>query len=100
MTETEVVDRLLKISPELKTAYRYYQDLLTAYQEKDPDTFFQLLRAMPGEVPLELHHIKKPFQIRERDSAGITEEVFECTTGKSPYGFCCKVLNLLSNKVE
>lgn len=34
LTETEVVDRLLKISPELKTAYRYYQDLLTAYQEK------------------------------------------------------------------
>lgn len=61
LTETEVVDRLLKISPELKTAYRYYQDLLTAYQEKDPDTFFQLLRAMPGEVPLELHHIKKAF---------------------------------------
>lgn len=24
LTETEVVDRLLKISPELKTAYRYY----------------------------------------------------------------------------
>ncbi len=61
LTETEVVDRLLSISSELKIAYQYYQKLLTAYHEKQPATFFQQLREMPKEVPAELHHIKKAF---------------------------------------
>lgn len=61
LTETEVIDQLLSISSELKTAYQYYQKLLTAYHEKQPAAFFQLLREMPKEVPSELHHIKKAF---------------------------------------
>lgn len=61
LTESEVVDRLLSISFELKTAYQYYQKLLSAYHEKQPATFFQLLREMPKEVPSELHYIKKAF---------------------------------------
>ncbi|RCF64305.1 ISL3 family transposase, partial [Enterococcus faecium] len=101
LTETEVVDRLLKISPELKTAYRYYQDLLTAYQEKDPDTFFQLLRAMPGEVPLELHHIKKAFFKYEKGiRLALLKKYSNARLENLHTGFCCKVLNLLSNKVE
>lgn len=61
LTESEVVDRLLSISFELKTAYQYDQKLLSAYHEKQPATFFQLLREMPKEVPSELHYIKKAF---------------------------------------
>lgn len=38
LTETEVVDCLLAISPELKAAYGYYQELLSAYHDNDSGT--------------------------------------------------------------
>ncbi|NTR92092.1 transposase [Enterococcus faecium] len=47
LTESEVVDCLLSISFELKTDYQYYKKLLSAYHEKQPAIFFQLLREMP-----------------------------------------------------
>jgi len=61
LTEAEVVDRLLLISSELKTAYHYYQQLLAAYHDKDADQFFDLLKDAPNELPEELKHIKKAF---------------------------------------
>lgn len=61
LTETEVVDRLLAISPELKAAYSYYQELLSAYRDKDSEQFFQLLHSQPKELPKELQQVKKAF---------------------------------------
>lgn len=61
LTETEVVDRLLAISPELKAAYLYYQELLSAYHEKDSHQFFNLLRTMPAKLPEDLQSVKKAF---------------------------------------
>ncbi|MDT2540589.1 transposase, partial [Enterococcus raffinosus] len=61
LTESEVVDRLLSISDELRIAYFYYQEILQAFHDKEADTFFKLVRTMPNSVPKELHHIKKAF---------------------------------------
>ena len=61
LTETEVVDRLLAISPELKAAYSYYQELLSAYRDKDSEQFFQLLHSQLKELPKELQQVKKAF---------------------------------------
>lgn len=61
LTDAEVVDRLLLISSELKTAYHYYQQLFAAYHAKDADQFFNLLKDAPNELPGELKHIKKAF---------------------------------------
>lgn len=61
LTESEVVDRLLSTSAELRMAYSYYQEILHAFHEKEADTFFQLVKTMPDTVPEELHHIKKAF---------------------------------------
>ncbi|MGM0213027.1 hypothetical protein IGI42_000540 [Enterococcus sp. AZ109] len=61
LTETEVVDRLLAISSELKAAYLYYQEILSAYHDKDSDCFFHLLQTMPNTLPGELRHVKKAF---------------------------------------
>ena len=58
LTESEVVDRLLSTSDELRMAYSYYQEILHAFHEKEADTFFQLIKTMPDTVPEELHHIK------------------------------------------
>ncbi|MCB5951695.1 transposase, partial [Enterococcus sp. BWT-B8] len=57
----EVVDRLLKISSELKAAYLYYQELLASYHEKDGNHFFRLLRTMPTKLPEELRSVRKAF---------------------------------------
>lgn len=59
LTESEVVERLLSTSDELRIAYAYYQEILQAFHEKEADTFFQLVKTMPNSVPRELHHIKK-----------------------------------------
>ncbi|MDT2400562.1 transposase, partial [Enterococcus avium] len=61
LTESEVVERLLSTSDELRIAYAYYQEILPAFHDKEADTFFQLVKPMPNSVPRELHHIKKAF---------------------------------------
>lgn len=66
LTDTEVVDRLLALSDELKLAYQYFQGLLAAFHDKDHEQFFQLLHDMPKHVPAELHHIKKAFFTYEK----------------------------------
>ncbi|BDP83785.1 ISL3 family transposase [Enterococcus faecium] len=50
LTESEVVDRLLSISDELRIAYFYYQEILQAFHDKEADTFFKLVRTMPNSV--------------------------------------------------
>ncbi len=59
LTESEVVERLLSTSDELRIAYAYYQEILQAFYDKEADIFFQLVKTMPKSVPRELHHIKK-----------------------------------------
>ena len=59
LTESEVVERLLSTSDELRIAYAYYQEILQAFHDKEADIFFQLVKTMPKSVPRELHHIKK-----------------------------------------
>ncbi len=61
LTESEVVERLLSTSDELRIAYAYYQEILQAFYDKEADIFFQLVKTMPKSVPRELHHIKKAF---------------------------------------
>lgn len=61
LTESEVVERLLSTSDELRIAYAYYQEILQAFHDKEADTFFQLVKTMTNSVPRELHHIKKAF---------------------------------------
>ncbi|MBU5370715.1 transposase, partial [Enterococcus avium] len=61
LTESEVVERLLSTSDELRIAYAYYQEILQAFHDKEADIFFQLVKTMPKSVPRELHHIKKAF---------------------------------------
>ena len=56
-----MVDRLLAISPELKATYSYYQELLSAYRDKDSEQFFQLLHSQLKELPKELQQVKKAF---------------------------------------
>ncbi|MGC6767790.1 ISL3 family transposase [Enterococcus sp. LJL51] len=47
LTETEIVDRLLHVSPELQTGYQLYQDLLYAVKKRDQKYFEELLAFDP-----------------------------------------------------
>lgn len=47
LTETEIVDRLLHVSPELQTGYQLYQDLLYAVKKRDQKHFEELLAFDP-----------------------------------------------------
>ena len=44
LTESEVVERLLSTSDELRIAYAYYQEILQAFHDKEADIFFQLVK--------------------------------------------------------
>lgn len=61
LTETEVVDRLLTISEELKNAYNYYQSLLEAYYDGDSEEFFSLIDDMPQTLSKKFKTLKKTF---------------------------------------
>lgn len=51
LTESEVVDRLLAYSPELKQGYELYQDFLSAIRTKNTDWFNELLAQDYGHLP-------------------------------------------------
>lgn len=61
LTETEVVDRLLSLSEELRVSYTFLQNLLEAFRAKDHHLFFDLLETIPADAPPELKQIKKTF---------------------------------------
>lgn len=50
LTEEMMVDRLLAFSPKLKLGYQYVHDLLEAFDDKDPDTFFEILKTLPDTL--------------------------------------------------
>lgn len=62
LTEKDVVHRLLTISPELRAGYIFYQQLLQAFQNKEIEAFFSLLKTMPLDIPKELHVLKGTFK--------------------------------------
>lgn len=47
VTESEVLDHLLSINPELRESYDVYQDLLESFENKDHTTFFNLIDTLP-----------------------------------------------------
>ncbi|MBP2099872.1 ISL3 family transposase [Enterococcus rivorum] len=51
LTESEVVDRLLSYSPELKQGYGVYQDFLAAVRMKDSHWFQELLKQNYSHLP-------------------------------------------------
>ncbi|MBP2100182.1 transposase [Enterococcus rivorum] len=51
LTESEVVDRLLSYSPELKQGYGVYQDFLAAVRTKDSHWFQELLKQNYSHLP-------------------------------------------------
>lgn len=50
VTESEVLDYLLSISPELKLSYDVYQDLLEHFENKDAKAFFQQVEHLPQNL--------------------------------------------------
>nr|WP_268226892.1 ISL3 family transposase [Ligilactobacillus salitolerans] len=58
LTDSEVVDRLLKMSPELAQAYKYYQDLLLAVNRKDAVLLEELLNS-PQKLPEVMKKVNK-----------------------------------------
>lgn len=61
LTDSEVVDRLLSISEDLKKGYDFYQQLLQAFHSKNTNEFYSLLNHIPEEVPRELRPLKFTF---------------------------------------
>lgn len=45
-----MVDRLLALSPNLKIGYQHVHDLLEAFDDKDPETFFEILKTLPDTL--------------------------------------------------
>ncbi|GBG94677.1 hypothetical protein LFYK43_11360 [Ligilactobacillus salitolerans] len=58
LTDSEVVDRLLKMSPELAQAYKYYQELLLAVHRKDAVLLKELLNETQ-ELPEVMKKVNK-----------------------------------------
>lgn len=50
MTEDMMIDRLLSYSPELKTVYGQFHDILDAFRRKEASLFFELLRDLPMDI--------------------------------------------------
>jgi len=50
VTQAQVLDHLLDISPSLKEAYEVYQGLLEAFRNKENSTFFALIENLPKSL--------------------------------------------------
>ena len=59
LTNSEVVDRLLDMSPELKEAYDYYQTLISAIDNEDSAELQTLLNRKLTELPFKLQKVQK-----------------------------------------
>ena len=68
LSDSEVVDRLLDMSDELKTAYEYYQTLLKAMRDHDPKQLQELLKTKLTLLPT-------PFQRTQRTLRQHKEEI-------------------------
>ena len=68
LSDSEVVDRLLDMSDELKTAYEYYQTLLKAMRDNDPKQLQELLKTKLTLLPT-------PFQRTQRTLRQHKEEI-------------------------
>lgn len=73
VTESEVIDYLLTIDPVLKSSYDTYQNLLTAFDERDAAGFFSIIDHLPDNLSLDfkksLCYLKKHQQSIERSFA-------------------------------
>ena len=59
LTNSEVVDRLLDMSPELKEAYDYYQTLISAIDNEDSAELQTLLNRKLTELPFKLQKVQR-----------------------------------------
>lgn len=59
LTETEVVDRLLMISDELKQSYVFFQELLEHLRNKDSKQFFDTISGFTGKASQTVKDITK-----------------------------------------
>lgn len=50
LTESEVLDYLLSVDPQLRQSYEVYQNLLDAFDAKDFNTFFELINTLPKSL--------------------------------------------------
>ena len=50
LTESEVLDHLLSVDPQLRQSYEVYQNLLDTFDAKDFNTFFDLIDALPQSL--------------------------------------------------
>ena len=53
LTESEVLDYLLSINPQLRQSYEVYQNLLDAFDAKDFNTFFEWIDTLPNSLNAE-----------------------------------------------
>lgn len=53
LTESEVLDHLLSIDPQLRQSYEVYQNLLDAFDAKDFNTFFEWIDTLPNSLNAE-----------------------------------------------
>lgn len=59
LTNSEVVDRLLNFSEDLKAAYDYYQTLITAIEETSTALLDQLINKHPSSLPSLLKKVRR-----------------------------------------
>lgn len=50
LTESEVLNYLLSVNPQLRQSYDVYQNLLDAFDAKDFNTFYELINTLPHSL--------------------------------------------------
>ncbi|MBP2100499.1 ISL3 family transposase [Enterococcus rivorum] len=98
LTESEVVDRLLSYSPELKQGYGVYQDFLAAIRTKDSHWFQELLKQNYSHLPEKYATTIKTFKQYQKGILNALEQPYsngplECLNNhikvlkRNAYGF-------------
>ena len=59
LSNSEVIERLLQMSEDLRIAYEYYQDLLYVISHRDVKALDELLEKNINDLPMELHNAHK-----------------------------------------
>lgn len=67
--ETDVLDKLLSIDPELEATYSVYQQLMYHFDKRDSQSFFEVIRHVPSGLPKEF---KKKVTYLIKHEKGIT----------------------------
>lgn len=56
MTESEVLDYLLALAPSLKRSYQVYQELLDAFDDRNPKEFFHIIDHLSYDIDEKFKH--------------------------------------------